>query len=121
MAKRARSNAIDEELIRAVVGHIEGLLDQLDSERAGYMAKCAVLREDMADVYVDARDKGINRKALKAVIRSRVLERKKKAAVAKLDIDELSIFEQLSDVLGDFADLPLGEAALQATARAEPR
>jgi len=86
---------------------IEKLMDDLDSERGSYMAKCRPIHEDIREVYAEAKDHGVPVKALKGLIKWRELE-KKQAGIATdfADIDEKASYDQLVGALG-----PLGFAA----------
>lgn len=94
---------------------IENLHRDLESERGSYMARCKEIREDMAHVYDEAKDKGVTKKALKGVVKYRQLERKKAAITEDIDdIDVKSQLESLIAALGELADTPLGQAAAKA-------
>lgn len=85
---------------------IENLLSDLDSMRSKYMSECKEVREDVKEVYQEAKSNGVLVKALRGIVQYRELERKQDAISAGLDIDEASAFEQLVEALG-----PLGKAA----------
>jgi uncharacterized protein (UPF0335 family) len=88
---------------------IENKLDDLDSKRGAYMAACKVVREDIKEIYGEAKDHGVPVKALKGLVEYRTLERKQAKIGDGLDIDEGAAYEQLVDALG-----PLGIAAARA-------
>lgn len=91
---------------------IENVLADIASKKGEYMAEAKGLREDIKEIYNEAKDHGVATKALRQLVRYRELERRQAALSEGLDIDERSTFEQLRDALGDFAELPLGQAAL---------
>ena len=66
----------------------------------------------MAGDYETAADQGISKKILKKIIKERELERKIAGIHADLEDDERSEFEMLTEKLGEFANTPLGGAAL---------
>jgi hypothetical protein len=66
----------------------------------------------MAGDYDTASDKGVSKKLLKKIIKERGLERKIADIHADLEDDERSEFEMLTEKLGDYANTPLGGAAL---------
>ena len=76
------------------------------------MSKCKKIREIMAGDYDTASDKGISKKLLKKIIKERELERKISALTDDLESDERSEFDMLTEKLGEFANTPLGKAAL---------
>lgn len=106
-------NGIDVDKAKAFVGRIENVESEIDSERGSYMAKAKSLREDIKEIIGEAKDAGIPKKALKAMVADRRLERKKRKLGDGLDIDEAAAFEQMKEALGDLAGLPLGAAALK--------
>jgi len=119
MAQPAKGNGFDQATLQAIVGKIEGNLADLLSERGAYMQRCRVIREAITAVYDDAKEHGIPKKELRAVIRTRELERKIEQTRADLEADEQATFEQLQDALGDFGHTPLGQAALDGARRGE--
>jgi uncharacterized protein (UPF0335 family) len=80
---------------------IENLLDDLDSKRGSYMAECKEVREDIKEIYVEAKDNGVPVKALKGLVRFRQLEKKQRAISAGLDIDEGAAYDTLVEQLGE--------------------
>jgi uncharacterized protein (UPF0335 family) len=85
---------------------IENLLDDIDSKRGTYMAEVKEVREDIKNVYTEAKDNGVPVKALRSLIKFRALERKQQALSDGLENEEAQIYEQLRDALGE-----LGAAA----------
>ena len=67
------------------------------------------IADDIKDVYAEAKSNGYDVKALREVVKLR-----------KRDKDELQAFEEIVETyrhaLGDLADLPLGQAALERVA-----
>lgn len=107
------SNGFSPELVSGFVDRIETLYGDLLSEKSEYMLKAKAIRADMALVFDEAKDKDIPKKALKAVIKARDLEAKAIAARDDLEDDLQDSFDNIRHALGDLADLPLGEAALE--------
>ncbi len=89
-----------------------GVHRNLLSERSVYMTKCKRIREVMAGDYDTAADKGVSKKLLKVIIAERKDERTIAARRANLEQDEVSEFDMLCEKLGDYANTPLGGAAL---------
>jgi hypothetical protein len=121
MAKKANENvnAPSEEDVEAAVANIEQHLEDLASERGAYMARCKRIRDLMDADYDTATDRGIRKKLLKRIIKKRELERKIVSQAADLEPDERSEMEMLLEKLGDFANTPLGGAAVAAAGGAE--
>lgn len=88
---------------------IENLNADAESAKATYMAECKERREDIKQVYTEAKDAGVPTKALKGLVKRRQLMRKADAITDGLDIDEQSAYSQLVEALGE-----LGMAAARA-------
>lgn len=95
------------------VADIERHFETLESYRGEYMRRCRDVRDLIAQTYDRAKDAGVPKKELKAVIKARELERKIEALRENLDEDGAETFDQIRHALGDLADLPLGDAALK--------
>lgn len=120
MARNASEakNAPSEEAVRDAVHNIEVSHAALLHEKGIYMQKCRKLRESIANDYEQAADHGISKKLLKKVIKERELERRIAGLTDDLEPDEINEHQMLLEKLGDFANTPLGSAAMQ---RAEAR
>ena len=114
MARPASENSPADGHVREAVANIEESYRKLDTERAVYMNKCKAVRAEMKDFYADAGNVGISKKLLAKIIKERQLERKIDALTADLEPDERNELEMLVTKLGEFADTPLGAAAVAA-------
>jgi hypothetical protein len=76
------------------------------------MKRSKKIREIMAGDYETASDQGISKKALKLIVKERALERQICGLHDDLEPDERSELEMLTEKLGDYANTPLGAAAL---------
>lgn len=108
----AGHNSLEPAKVKSYVGRIENIHDELEKERGTYMAACKALREDIKDIFDEAKDAGIPRRALKSVIKVRALEYKAEKARDDLEQDDQQAHDRIRLALGDLADLPLGQAAL---------
>jgi uncharacterized protein (UPF0335 family) len=90
------------------VRRIEALISELETEKGEYMARCKERREDIKEIYTEADESGVPRRALRGIVKFRELDRKQKAIASGLDIDEQSAYRQLVEALG-----PLGQAAAE--------
>jgi hypothetical protein len=117
MARKANenTNSPSEDDVQAAVANIEQCYTDLLSERGTYMAKCKKIREVMAGDYDTAGEKGISKKLLKKIVKERELERKIADLTDGLEDDEKSEYAMLTEKLGEFANTPLGKAALAAS------
>jgi hypothetical protein len=114
MASPANSTANEpttEHVVEAVE-QIEKLFGDMLTEKMAYMKKCKDIRKIIADEYETAGNRGISKKLLKTKIKERDFERKIEGLTTDLEADERSEYEMLSEKLGEFADTPLGKAAL---------
>lgn len=119
MARPANEkNAPDDTDVQKAVTDIEAGYGELLRERGKYMQICRKIREGIAADFDHAADKGINKKLLKAIVKERDLERKIAGLTDDFEPDEISEHQMLLEKLGEFANTPLGSAALQ---RAEAR
>src|ERR1700730_9578831 len=117
MARKANenTNSPSEDDVQAAVANIEQCYTDLLSERGTNMAKCKKIREGMAGDYDTAGEKGISKKLLKKIVKERELERKIADLTDGLEDDEKSEYAMLTEKLGEFANTPLGKAALAAS------
>jgi uncharacterized protein (UPF0335 family) len=88
------------------LARIENVHADLDSLRGEYMQRCQARREDIKQIYTEAADKGVNRRALKGVVQARALQRKIDSIDDGFEPDEATAYRELAQRLG-----PLGHAA----------
>jgi len=119
MANPATANEPSAETVLAAVNALEKIDSDLLAEKMAYMSACKQLRIRKADQYDHASDQGISKKLLKKKIKERDLKRKVAGVTADLEEDERSEYQMLSEKLGEFADTPLGAAALAKATGAE--
>lgn len=106
------SNGYDSDELKALIGQIESFHGDLESEKGSYMRRCKDIRDGIDEVYAEAKNKGISKKALKTHIDLRKLEARKAVLVGKLEDGDGDSFDKMAEALGDFAKLPLGAAAM---------
>lgn len=97
------------------VSEIEKHFETLDTYRGEYMKRCRDVRDLIAGAYDRAKDAGVPKKELKAVISARKLEARLKGIREDLE-DGAETFDMIRHALGDLAELPLGTAALDRAA-----
>jgi hypothetical protein len=112
MATPATANEPTAEHVQEAVAAIEKVDADLLAARIEYMKQCKELRNNKADEYDNASDRGISKKLLRTKIKERELKAKAAKLTAKFQEDERSEYQMLSEKLGEFADTPLGVAAL---------
>lgn len=94
------------------VQEIERHHETLLTYQGEYMARCRPIREAIAGCYDAAKEAGIPRKELRAVVKERKFLKQIEANRAKLEADEQETLDQIKFALGMLSDLPLGEATL---------
>lgn len=109
-----KPNGVEDSVAKRWTGEIERHFATLDSLRGEYMNQCKQVRELIAGCYDRAKDAGLPKKALKAVIKTRQLEKRIEGLREDLAEDGLDDdYDTIRLALGDLADLPLGAAALK--------
>lgn len=95
------------------VDKFEALEARIATEKAKYMLACKAIRTEQKDLLDDAKGQGVGKGIVKAIHKARVLTAKAKAAMDALeDPDDRDYADEIRKALGDFADLPLGAAAV---------
>jgi hypothetical protein len=112
MAEQAKRNTPSSQAIKDSVSRIEQCQRDLLAERGAFMRRCRTIRESIAAVYDESKEKGIQKKELRALVKQRGHERKAQEVRLNLEADERDHFDMLKEKLGDFANTPLGAAAL---------
>ena len=113
----AKGNGYDRQLLESLLTDIDGADEKLSSLRSEYMNKCKPVRQDIAAVFEHAKDSGVPTRAFRVLVRNRRLDRKIANNTSRLEDDDAAEYDKLINDLGDFVDLPLGQAALR---RAKP-
>lgn len=108
---RILENKASKEEIASFVTRYEAVNEQVLSEKGQFMRRCAQLNEDKKTILDEAKEKGVPKAALKAVLKVRDLERKVEAAYDALEDDDAAQYDDIREALGDYADTPLGAAA----------
>lgn len=106
-----RGNGFDSEIVSNLVDRILSLHADLGAARIDYMNECKPIHHDINAVLDEGRDKGVPRKAIKAAVKKRILERKIENIRDDLEGDDLDNYDLVLKALGDLADTPLGRAA----------
>lgn len=98
--------------LRDAIAEIEAGYEEIASAKADYMVVCKRIREGIADLLNQAAERGIPKKELKAVLKTRALE--SKAAHLRDNLEDQHTYDQMIAALGDLATTPLGMAAIGA-------
>ncbi|WP_434712947.1 hypothetical protein NMA58_08175 [Rhizobium sp. YTUHZ045] len=95
------------------VDKFEELEKEILREKMSYMERCRRIRKEQSDLLDDAKSQGLPKNVLKAVVKARDLERRAESIMEELEDDAQQVFKDIREALGDFADLPLGAAAVE--------
>lgn len=106
---RNRANA-DE--MASFVDKFEELEKEKLREKMTYMERCRRISEQQKDLLDDAKSQGLPKTVVKSVVKARELERKIESLMEEMEDDAKQIFKDIREALGDYADLPLGQAAV---------
>ena len=106
---RNRANA---EEAASFVDKFEELEQEFASLRGKFMADAKAIRDKQKELLDDAKSQGIAKKVVKNVVKARELEARAKDLRDDLEDDDRELFVDIRKALGDFADLPLGAAAV---------
>jgi hypothetical protein len=113
MAKPATaSNDFDPKVVNALLGKIDQFHDDLASERGSYMAKCRNIRENIDNVFEEAKAQGIPTKELRTLVKIRVGEAKCRKLYEDLEGDQQETLARLA-ATEKVADLPLWRSAIE--------
>jgi uncharacterized protein (UPF0335 family) len=107
------SNGFDATILKRFVGEIEKHHDQIASYKGEHAQRVKSVQEMISDIYDRAKDSGIPKKQLKAVIRERDLLKKIEGLREDMEDEQAETFDQIKFALGMLSDLPLGEVALK--------
>ena len=106
-----RNRATPSEMASYVDEYEKMEKEKLDRKMA-YMAECAKISARQKTLVDDAKGAGLNGKVLRATVKQRALERKAEAIFDDLEDDDAELLRDIREALGDYADLPLGAAAV---------
>jgi uncharacterized protein (UPF0335 family) len=103
---------------------LKGFLDEIDrhddelaSLRGSFMAQCKGPHEAIREILTSLRESGTNMKAFRVMLKGHRNDRKQAARVAELEIEDAQAYETMIKALGEFADTPLGSAAIDGARR----
>lgn len=104
---------IDQDLVRSIVDQIEMNLDKLAQERSTYMNACKPFHGANRDLYDKAKEAGITRSSMRAMIKERQLQKKIAKNRDELEVDDRAQMDAMREALGPFADTELGRFAVE--------
>lgn len=105
-------NSASADSMADFVKRIENLEAEKLREKMTYMERARRITEQQKEIYDEAKDEGVSKKALRAVVKVRDHERKAEGLREDLEDDDAASFDDIRSALGDYADTPLGAAAV---------
>lgn len=108
------SNGFDPEVLQEIVGRLDELDEMLASERGKFMKRCRDIADERKGVMVEAKARGIPLKPLKIELKARKLAHKIEELRSEMEAEDAEQATLIREALGDYADLPLGRAAVDA-------
>jgi hypothetical protein len=111
MTKANGATVTDLTALKKCMKGIEGCLDELAYRKATYMNDCKVIRNEMASIFMRAKDDGVNIRAVKTLVKTRILQEQADKTVAALDIDQLASYRQYREAAEAWDTTPLGKTA----------
>lgn len=108
----AGHNGIDQKALEGFISRAENVDAEIDKIMAEAKEKCQPFRDDLKVIKNEAADDGFPKKSFAAALKHRRLKRKADTAGDKLNEGLKNDYEQMLFALGDLAETPLGQAAL---------
>lgn len=119
MAEAAKpSNGYDADQLKSYLDRIANKKEEIASVMGVAMRECKTHREDIKEIYVEAKANGVPVKALKAEVALREKDREKAKIVAGLDGDDEAELQAIRDALGDYASEQVGDSLVEAERQA---
>lgn len=106
MAAQIAANTLEGRAL-AMAERIERLQIQIEDEQDRCKEQCAPMREDLKEIWKEAKEGDLPEAAMRAYVKVRTAQRK---AVKKLSDHERNTYESLAQSLGDYITTPLGAA-----------
>ena len=105
---------ISQQLLKKTIDTYEEIERDIERAREDLAAKIAPWRDDQNEIIGGFVDAGGNKRAIKALLRQRALERRAELLREKLPDADKDDLDTLKLKLGVLSDMPLGMAALAA-------
>jgi hypothetical protein len=103
--------------LKGFLSEIDRHDDELATLRGSYMAECKGPHEAIREILTAVRESGTNMKAFRVLLKGHRNARKQAARVAELETEDAQDYETMVEALGEFADTPLGSAAIDGARR----
>ncbi|PZU95497.1 MAG: hypothetical protein DI527_00375 [Chelatococcus sp.] len=99
-------------MVRNITERLSEIDGEIASAKGTFMAFCKKKAGDRKDILTEAKARGVNTRALKVEIKAGKLEAKAASLRDDLDPDDQHDAEAIRKAIGEFADTPLGGAAV---------
>ena len=86
--------------------------DEIESLRGDFIEQCVGPRAQIKEIMVSAEEAGVNMKAFRELLKKHRADRRHEQRVAGLERDDRAALDDMKQALGEFADTPLGAAAI---------
>jgi hypothetical protein len=107
-----QDNGPSDDQILELIEIIESEATKLVTEKMEYMRRCKPIHEAIAEIIDEAcATRGFNKKAVKIKLKQRAYARKANDLEMEIDVEVAAALKHYAEALGDFGDLPLGQAA----------
>jgi uncharacterized protein (UPF0335 family) len=110
MARTNGAIVTDLTAVKKCIKEIEECLDEIASLKGSYMKDCKEVRDEMASIFMRAKDKGVNIRAVKTLIATRLMQDTIDRKVGDLDIDQLATYRQYAEAAEAWSTTPLAKA-----------
>ena len=110
---------IDGEQLADFLAKIDAEQARIDAIMAKAQEDCAPMRDEIAKIKKHAAEAGLPKTEFNTVLRARRLDTLRAKVADKLSKDERSNYDLMQEALGEFAELPLGAAAMASAKAAD--
>jgi uncharacterized protein (UPF0335 family) len=111
---RQLTNGPQPDDYQSFVARIENVQADIDAIDARHKENKLPFKNDIKEIYDEAQEIGIDKKALKAVVSKRRKLLKAQQAFERLDMASQAVAISIESALGPFAETELGKAAIAA-------
>ena len=109
-------NGVDGDKLSAFVERAENLQGDIDATMDEAKKECQPYRDDIKELKKEVAKAGFPKREFGAVLKARRLARQAEGVRTKLDDNQKDLYDLMRHALGDLAELPLGQAALDEAA-----
>lgn len=112
-APKVGNNPFNDPFTEEMIERHEALDAECEEIMLAAMRECKPKRESQRELLTEAKERGMNAKALRAHLKERKLEVRKVAIREKLPEEDQDSLDLLKQYLGQLEGTPLGDAALK--------